>query len=116
MIGELEMITLEQYDQIRRMYYLEEQSGRHIAKALGVSRQTVTRALRSNQPPTYTLSQPRQAPRLGPYKARLDELLTENRRLPRKQRYTAVLATWVICLQNRHLQNDWTSPLSCRET
>lgn len=83
------MITLEQYDQIRRMYYLEDQSGRQIAKALGCSRQTVTRALRSDQPPAYTLSQPRQAPRLGPYKARLDELLTENRRLPRKQRYTA---------------------------
>ncbi len=83
------MITLEQYDQIRRMYYLEEQSGRQIAKALGCSRQTVTRALRSDQPPAYTLSQPRQAPRLGPYKARLDEFLTENRRLPRKQRYTA---------------------------
>ena len=83
------MITLEQYDQIRRMYYLEEQSGRQIAKALGVSRQTVTRALRSDQPPAYTLLQPRQAPRLGPYKARLDELLTENRRLPRQQRYTA---------------------------
>lgn len=89
MIGELEMITLEQYDQIRRMFYLEEQSGRQIAKALGVSRQTVTRALCADQPPAYTLSQPRQAPRLGPYKARLDELLSENRRLPRKQRYTA---------------------------
>jgi transposase len=83
------MITLEQYDQIRRMYYLEEQSGRQIAKALGVSRQTVTRALRADQPPAYTVSQPRQAPRLGPFKARLEELLTENRHLPRKQRYTA---------------------------
>jgi transposase len=89
MIGELEMITLEQYDQIRRMYYLQEQSGRQIAKALGVSRQTVTRALRADQSPTYTLSRPRQAPRLGPYKARPEELLSENRRLPRKQRYTA---------------------------
>ena len=83
------MITLEQYDQIRRMFYLEEQSGRQIAKALGVSRQTVTRALRADQPPAYTLQQARQAPRLGPYKARLDELLSENRRLPKKQRYTA---------------------------
>lgn len=83
------MITLEQYDQIRRMYYLEEQSGRQIAKVLGVSRQTVTRALQADQPPAYTLQQPRHAPRLGPYKARLDELLSENRRLPKKQRYTA---------------------------
>jgi len=63
----MEMITLEQYDQIRRMYYLEEKSGRHIAKELGLSRQTVTRALRLDQPPAYTLKEPRQAPRLGPY-------------------------------------------------
>ncbi len=89
MLRELEMITLEQYDQIRRMFYLEEQSGRQIAQALGVSRQTVTRALRADQPPAYTLQQPRQAPCLGPYKARLEELLSENRRLPKKQRYTA---------------------------
>ena len=83
------MITLEQYEQMRRMYYLEEKSGRQIAKELGVSRQMVTRALRAEEPPVYTLKQPRQAPRLGLYKARLDELLSENRRLPRKQRYTA---------------------------
>jgi transposase len=83
------MITLEQYDRIRRMYHLEEKSGRQIAKELGISRQTVTKALCSDQPPAYTLSQPRQAPQLGPYQARLDILLTENRRLPKKQRYTA---------------------------
>jgi transposase len=83
------MITLEQYDRIRRMFHLEEKSGRQIATELGISRQTVTRALRSDQPPTYTLSKPRQAPQLGPYQVRLEALLTENRRLPKKQRYTA---------------------------
>jgi IS30 family transposase len=83
------MITLEQYEQIRRMYYVEEQSSRQIAKALGFSRQTVTRAVQAEQPPTYTLKQARIEPRLGPYKARLDALLSENHTLPKKQRYTA---------------------------
>jgi DNA invertase Pin-like site-specific DNA recombinase len=41
----MEMITLEQYEQIRRMYHLEEKSGRQIARELSCSRQTVSRAL-----------------------------------------------------------------------
>src|SRR6266699_2080112 len=83
------MNTLEQYEQIRRMYHLEEKSGRQIARELGCSRQTVSRALSLEQPPTYTMSKPRSAPVLGPYQARLEELLAENQRLPKKQRYTA---------------------------
>jgi len=83
------MITLEHYEQIRRMYHLEEKSVRQIARELGCARQTVSRALKGDQPPVYTLSKPREAPVLGPYQAQLDELLQENHRLPKKQRYTA---------------------------
>ena len=79
------MITLEQYEQIRRMYHLQEKSARQIARELGISRQTVSRALREDQPPAYTMNKPRSAPVLGPYQARLEELLVENQRLPRKQ-------------------------------
>src|SRR5213083_644690 len=83
------MITLEQYEQIRRMYHLEEKSGRQIARELSCSRQTVSRSLSLEQPPAYTMSKPRSAPVLGPYQARLEALLAENQRLPKKQRYTA---------------------------
>lgn len=82
------MISVEEHETIRRLYYLEHQSGRQIAKTLGISRQSVAKALESEQAPTYTLSKPRRAPQLGPYKARIEELLTENKRLPKKQRYT----------------------------
>ena len=82
------MITLEQYEQIRRMHYLEEKSGREIARLLGISRQTVAKALQSEQAPEYTLRKLREAPRLGPYQKQLDKLLEENGRLPKKQRYT----------------------------
>lgn len=82
------MITLEQYEQIRRMHYLEEKSGREIARALGISRQTVARALVAQQAPEYTLKKPREAPRLGPYQEHLEKLLEENGRMPKKQRYT----------------------------
>jgi transposase len=83
------MITLEQYEQIRRMYHLEEKSARQIARELGCSRQTVSRALGQDQPPVYTMSKPRSAPVLGPYQVRLDALLQENKHLPKKQRYTS---------------------------
>src|SRR5260370_847737 len=89
MRGAGEMITLERYEQIRRLYHVEEQSERAIARALGISRQTVSKALKAEQPPAYTLQRPRQAPVLGPYQARLDSLLAENAHLPKKQRYTA---------------------------
>src|SRR5947207_11962665 len=82
------MITLEQYEQIRRMHYLEEKSGREIARLLGISRQTVAKALQSEHAPEYTLKKAREAPRLGPYQKQLDKLLEENGRLPKKQRYT----------------------------
>jgi transposase len=82
------MISVEEHETIRRLYYLEQQSGRQIAKTLGISRQSVAKALQSEQAPTYTLSKPREAPQLGPHKARIEELLTENRRMPKKQRYT----------------------------
>jgi transposase len=87
--GERKLLTLEQYSQIRRMAYLEEKSERQIARELGISRHTVSRALASQEPPTYTLKEPRTAPKLGPYQERLEALLEENKRLPKKQRYTA---------------------------
>ncbi len=83
------MITVEEHETIRRMYYLEHLSGRQIAKTLGISRQSVAKELLADEVPTYRLSKPRQAPQLGSYKVRIEDLLQENRRLPRKQRYTA---------------------------
>jgi transposase len=83
------MISVEQHETIRRLYYLEQQSGRQIAQTLGISRHSVAKALESEVAPTYTLTKPREAPQLGAYKARMDELLTANRRMPKKQRYTA---------------------------
>jgi len=81
------MITVEDREKIRRAYFIEKKSQRQIAKELGCSRDTVKKAIESAEPGRYTLTQPRPAPVLGPYKTRIDELLEENERLPRKQRY-----------------------------
>lgn len=81
------MIKVDEREKIRRAYFIEHKSMRQIARELGHSRNTVKQAIESAEPKTYTLQESRKAPMLGPYKARIDELLAENERLPRKQRY-----------------------------
>ena len=82
------MISVQDRERIRRAYFIENKSMRQIARELGHSRDTVKKAIESAKPGNYTLTKPRPAPVLGPYKGRIDELLAENKRLPRKQRYT----------------------------
>lgn len=82
------MIKVSKIEQIRRAYYLEEKSMRQIARELHHSRHTIKKALESAEPGRYTLKEARDAPVLGPYKARIKELLAENETLPRKQRRT----------------------------
>lgn len=83
------MIQVEDREAIRQAYFVEQKTIRQIARELGRSRVTIREALESAEAKTYTLQTPRSAPVLGPFKARIDALLAENARLPRKQRYTA---------------------------
>jgi transposase len=82
------MISVKDRENIRRAYFIEQKSIREIAKELGHSRKTVRKAIESPEPEQYTLGEKRDAPVLGPYKAHIDQLLAENEKLPRKQRYT----------------------------
>jgi len=82
------MIKVEKRESIRRAFFIGGKSIRAIAREFHCGRPTVRRAIASAEPAQYTLQQPREAPVLGPYKARIDQLLAENERLPRKQRYT----------------------------
>ena len=83
------MLTVEEREQLRRAYHVEHKSVRQIARDYQVARQTVRKALAAAAPATYTLRVPRPSPKLGPYQAHIAELLAENTRLPRKQRYTS---------------------------
>lgn len=83
------MISVEKREQIRRAFFVEGKSIRRIAREFRCSRPTVRKAIASAEPEVYTPIMPRPAPVLGPYKAQVDDLLTENERLPRKQRYTS---------------------------
>lgn len=83
------MISVEEREKIRRAYFNEKKSIRQIARETGHSRPTVRKAIQSAEPIPYTLRVARPAPVLGPYKARIDELLAEREQMPRKQRYTS---------------------------
>jgi transposase len=84
------MLTEEDRERIRRGYYLEKKSIRQLAREEGRNRITIRKAL-ANHPlparPSPSREQP--LPVFGPYKERVEQLLQENERLPRKQRYTA---------------------------
>ena len=83
------MVSVEERERIRRAYFIEGMSIRAIARTFRHGRRVVREALESAEPTKYSLEKPRKAPVLGPYKARIDELMEESKRLPRKQRYTA---------------------------
>jgi transposase len=81
--------TVEQREQIRRAYHIDHKSIRQIAHEMHVSRRTVDKALDAAERTPYTLTQPRPAPVLGPYKDRIVAMLAENAQLRPKQRYTS---------------------------
>ena len=87
------MINVEEREEVRRAYYVEKKSQRRIASELQMARKTVRKAIAEAGPAAYTVRTPRPAPRLGAFKARIDELLAESERMPRKQRYTCLLYT-----------------------
>lgn len=82
------MITVIDRARIRRAYYLEGKSMRQIEREMQHGYWTIRKALESAEHQPYRLSRPKAAPKLGPYKEQIDEMLKKERNLPRKQRYT----------------------------
>ncbi|MFQ5401280.1 MAG: hypothetical protein ACE5E7_16990 [Anaerolineae bacterium] len=83
------MLTVKQWEQIRRAYYVEGKSIREIARETGHARRTISRMLDLEASPVYKRRQPKRAHKLGLYKERIQELLAQSQTLPRKQRWTA---------------------------
>jgi transposase len=83
------MKTVDDYEAIRRAFYLEGKGIREISRELHHGRAVIRKAIAQAEPEKYTLTQPREAPVLDPFKARIQKLLDESKDMPRKQRYTA---------------------------
>jgi transposase len=82
------MLTVEDYGKIR-IAHRDGMSIRQIARRFGHSRRKIREVLQESEPHPYTLPQDRPAPRLGPYKAVIEQILVEDEQAPRKQRHTA---------------------------
>src|SRR6266702_3437318 len=82
------MIIVEDYEAIRRAYYLEKKSIRQIAREQHHSRRTIRKAIQHVHPQPYHRSIQQPAPIFGAFQHRVDELLAKNEILPPKQRYT----------------------------
>jgi transposase len=80
------VLTVDDYGAIRRARR-DGKSIRRIARELGLSRITVRKALKNPEPVAKVRDRP--APRLGPFQAAIDRILTDDESAPPKQRHTA---------------------------
>ena len=83
------MLTVEDYGVIRRAHR-DGMSIRAIARQFHHSRRKVRDALASPEPQSYTRTRQPDAPKLGPFKSTIDQILAADEEAPRKQRHTAM--------------------------
>ena len=83
------MLTVEDYGIIRRVHR-DGMSIRAIARQFHRSRRKVRDALASPEPRSYTRRTEAHAPKLGPFKATIDQILAADEEAPPKQRHTAM--------------------------
>lgn len=82
------MKTVDDYEKIRKAYYVEGLSIRAISRQQGHSRKAIRKALEHAEPEGYQRKKPHTALKIAPYQSRIEELLKESEQMPRKQRYT----------------------------
>jgi transposase len=74
------MVRVEQWAEIRRLYFVKGLSIKEIARRTGRDRNTIRKALRSERPPKY--SRPTRPSKLDPFKEEIHRLLGAEPRLP----------------------------------
>jgi transposase len=82
------MLTVQDYGRIRRAHR-DGLSIRAIARTFHHSRRKIRQVLAEPKPRPYTLAEGRAAPKLGPFKGIIDEILAEDEQAPPKQRHTS---------------------------
>lgn len=82
-------ISEEEREHLRRAHHLDGKSIRQLARETGYSRDAIGRMVGEKPSLPEPKKHPRSSPVFGPYRSRVEELLKENERLPRKQRYTS---------------------------
>ncbi|HLE92397.1 MAG TPA: IS21 family transposase [Anaerolineales bacterium] len=82
------MKTVDDYEKIRKAYYVEGLSIRAISRQLGHCRKAIRKALDHAEPEGYQRKKTHTAPMIAPYQSRIEELIKDSEQMPRKQRYT----------------------------
>jgi transposase len=82
------MLTVDLYAKIR-LAHRDGLGIRALARKFGCSRQAARKALMHAEPPPFHPPQQRHAPKLGPFKAIIDQILAEDQQAPPKQRHYA---------------------------
>lgn len=80
---------MELWATIRQRVLVEGVSQRQILAETGMHWRTLKKILSLSEPPGYQLRQGRPSPKLGPYLARVRQILEEDRTVSAKQRHTA---------------------------
>ena len=83
------MYAVEVYAAVRQFVFIEGKSRREAARVFGLSRDTVARMCRFSVPPGYTRRSAPLKPKLGPFLAVIEAILTSDTTAPPKQRHTA---------------------------
>ena len=80
---------MEMYARVRRACMVEGMSIREAAREFGLHRDTVRKMLKHSVPPGYRRSKSVRRPKLEPYTGVMDQMLEEDKGVPKKQRHTA---------------------------
>jgi transposase len=84
------MLIVETIGRIRREHFVKGKTIKEIVRDLGISRNTVRKALRS-EATSFTYERGNQPlPKLGPWSEKLDELLAENEKKAARERLTLI--------------------------
>ena len=90
------MRTVDDFAAIRQAHR-DGQSIRHIARRLGVGRDTVRKALQHPEPLAYTLTEPRPAPVFGPFQTIVDAITADDENTAANNEHHRAALSSVAC-------------------
>ena len=80
---------MEQWTEIRHRVLVKGQSKRSVCKEFGLHWETLRKILEHSEPPGYQMQAPRKKRKLEAFLPIIEQILKEDRTMPRKQRHTS---------------------------
>ena len=80
---------MELWTEIRRKVLVEGVSKREALRRYGIHWETLQKVLTHSSPPGYRMGAERPKPKVGPWLARIRQILKDDKAAPKKQRHTA---------------------------